>query len=466
MKWYLTALAGWVVGAGFVIAQGPLPPMPVPVTQDQLPTTPGPTVDAGPPRVFPKPPPGPDPVVAGPRLLPNDAASACESGIPAERCWINADYLLWRVKNAPLPVPLLTIGDPNTPAPFGFGALDAPNTSLLFGGNDLNFRGFSGSRLDAGVWLDADRKFGLDLGGFLLQQKSYLFQASSDNTGTPLLAVPFIDVVGGTPGESGIPVSFPASTAMGTPAQLTGSALFEARSQLWSAEASATFNALRDGGFSLDFLVGARYVSLQEDMQFTTTSTDLGASAPFGILTINGTAPAGATNTETTFDRFLAENRFYGGQVGARMTWAGRWLEMELLTKLAMGANQEKVAITGYTVLLSPSNQVLGTGSGGFFALPSNIGEYSRTHFTVIPEVGFNFGVHLTDWLTARFGYTFLYVNDVVRPGPQIDRVLNSSTQPLAPGFVQNATPARPGFAFSTSDFWAQGVNVGLEFKF
>jgi hypothetical protein len=460
MKWLWTALAGWVAGAGFVSAQNPV------VSPDQLPAAPMPALPNAPPPLIPlAPPPGPDPVVAGPRPIVTET-SVLECGSPAARWWLSSDYLYWAIKKAPLPVPLLTAGDPNTPAPFGFGALDAPNTVPLFGSTDLNFEGFSGARLDTGVWLDSERRFGLDLGGFVLQQKTYIFQASSDSTGTPLLAVPIFDVAGAMAGESAIPLSFPASTALGTPAQLIGSAEFVAHSQLWSAEASGMYNAWREAGFSLDFLLGFRHVGLQEDMQFTTSSTDLGASAPFGILPINGSTPGGATNTEMTFDRFLAENHFYGGQVGMHVTWSGRWLEMDLLTKVALGANQQKVSIDGVTVLVSPSNQVLGTGSGGFFALPSNGGEYSRTHFAVVPEVGFNFGIHLTEWMTARFGYTFVYINDVVRPGPQIDRVVNSDTQPISVSFNPNATPARPGFVFSSSDFWAQGVNFGLEFSY
>ena len=64
-------------------------------------------------------------------------------------------------------------------------------------------------------------------------------------------------------------------------------------------------------------------------------------------------------------------------------------------------------------------------------------------------------------------GYTMLYTNNVVRPGKQIDRSIND-TQSVAISedpAARLAGPARPSFKFNGSDFWAQGVNVGLEYK-
>ena len=49
----------------------------------------------------------------------------------------------------------------------------------------------------------------------------------------------------------------------------------------------------------------------------------------------------------------------------------------------------------------------------------------------------------------------------VARAGEQIDFVVNSNqVAPPIPG-----GPARPAFNFNGSDFWAQGLNFGLEFK-
>ena len=64
-------------------------------------------------------------------------------------------------------------------------------------------------------------------------------------------------------------------------------------------------------------------------------------------------------------------------------------------------------------------------------------------------------------------GYTFLYTNNVVRPAT---RSIAASIR-TEPRIHRQPTPAvrgsaQPSFRFSTSGFWAQGINVGLSFRF
>jgi hypothetical protein len=54
-------------------------------------------------------------------------------------------------------------------------------------------------------------------------------------------------------------------------------------------------------------------------------------------------------------------------------------------------------------------------------------------------------------------GYSFVYVNNLIRPGDTIDTT-------LAP--LGTALAVRPQRAFSTSDFWLHGINFGLEFRY
>jgi hypothetical protein len=63
------------------------------------------------------------------------------------------------------------------------------------------------------------------------------------------------------------------------------------------------------------------------------------------------------------------------------------------------------------------------------------------------------------------FGYQFLYWSRVARPGEQIDRVINPTQIPVFGG-NQLLGPARPEPLFTTTDFWAQGLNLGLEVRF
>jgi hypothetical protein len=77
-----------------------------------------------------------------------------------------------------------------------------------------------------------------------------------------------------------------------------------------------------------------------------------------------------------------------------------------------------------------------------------------------MPEFDVTIRYHLTDSLRFMLGYTFLYWSNTLRPGDQID--LQLSQLPPEPPAGQH----RPAVLLATDDFWAQGVNLGLEYRF
>ena len=68
---------------------------------------------------------------------------------------------------------------------------------------------------------------------------------------------------------------------------------------------------------------------------------------------------------------------------------------------------------------------------------------------------------------TQSVSYDVLYIGQVVRPGNQIDPYVNTNLVPsFAGGVLQPAgaaTPARPASPMNRTDFWAQGINAGVE---
>ena len=102
----------------------------------------------------------------------------CDGGPSNGRVWINAEYLLWWIKNGPAPVPLVTT-NPNSFA-FYWG-LNEPGTRVLFGGSnsDLDYHAFSGGRLTAGGWVDSESTLGTRVSGFLFESRPVNFAASS-----------------------------------------------------------------------------------------------------------------------------------------------------------------------------------------------------------------------------------------------------------------------------------------------
>ena len=355
--------------------------------------------------------------------------------------WGGADYLLWWVKGAPIPVPLVTTGDPNVGFPLvnSAGAIGQPSTRVLFGGSDVNFGAFSGMRFTLGGWLDDDQSVGVEGSGFLLERRANRFAAGSDSLGNPPLYIPAFNVQAGA--ERALAVSDPLR-------QFSGDVSVTSTLQLWGAEFNGIFNAWRGAGLEVSLLAGFRYADLSENLKIHNTTNDL--------LFLN---------TDVLTDQFGTRNQFYGGQLGSRVSWQRDRLSVDVTGKVALGATHQVVNIQGDITQSGPGAFAPGTFPGGIFTQPTNIGRRTANDFGVLPAVELKLAYQLTPRLRAFAGYDFMYWNQVVRPGNQIDRNINASQSPIFGGgaLVGQASPAP---LLSRTDFWAQGVSFGLEFKF
>jgi hypothetical protein len=130
-----------------------------------------------------------------------------------------------------------------------------------------------------------------------------------------------------------------------------------------------------------------------------------------------------------------------------------------------MGVSVERAGIDGWSNFSSSQAQNGMVGSGQL-ALPSNIGSFGQNRFAVVPETGINFGYALTRHIRLTFGYTLLYWSSVFRAGDQIDRGVNPTELAALVGQGTLTGPARPNFTFHNTDFWAQGLNFGLQFRY
>ena len=138
---------------------------------------------------------------------------------------------------------------------------------------------------------------------------------------------------------------------------------------------------------------------------------------------------------------------------------------VDLRGAVALGSTHEEIDIQGSTVITPPAGTPTSL-PGGLLALPTNIGQFSRDRFAVVPEVGLHVGYQVTNFARAFVGYSFLYCSNVVRAGDVIDRTVNLSQIPTTMGNGTLTGPARPAVLFKDTDFWAQGVDFGLEFRF
>ena len=369
-------------------------------------------------------------------LAPSENSSGVQiffSDNSRKRTWGGAEYLLWFLKDAPLPVPIATTvaGQAAIPAvPANVGALGVDSTQVL-SPNRLDAGAFSGMRFTAGRWLDCDNSIGAEVSGFLLPARSAVFTAQSSIQNGPALLVPFIDAAG-----------MANALAVGGMGQASGLINASDRTELWGIRADALFNVLQDDRRSVSLLVGFRYLNLADDLQ----------------MAFSATAPDGSNLTFN--DRFQTRNQFWGGSLGIRGQWNFDRLFVDLNAGIGLGVMHESVDINGQTVFNSPAASF--NGAGGFFSQPSNSGRRTSDVFAVLPEVGVRIGYDVTSALRIFCGYDILYVSNVVRPGDQIDPRLNLSQafgRPLV-------GPAAPVPLFNHTDLTIHGVSFGVALRF
>jgi hypothetical protein len=385
----------------------------------------------------------------------------CRPPCKHECFWITPSFIMaWTKPQAA--VPLVSTGFagvgtvPGDPIP---GALGQPNTVVLYETSSLQYGLMPGVRLDGGVWLDQDNRFSLEGSGFYLPQAHQRFSAASDVNGNPLITRPFFNPI--TAQEEAFIVS---SSGQGTaPQQIAGSINIGNTQTLWGAEINGRWHEPIGRYFQLQALAGVRYFGLRESLGIDETLTPLVGGNLSGLSFLAN--PVNPPQFLTTTDQFRTTNDFYGFQLGGALRWENPRFFFLAQAKAAVGVNQQSVAIAGNTLLFGPG-ALEGSAPGGILALPSNIGGHNRSMVSVLPEGGITAGVNITSWLSFQAGYTFLYLNNVVRPNSSIDRTVNPNFVPSDADFGALGGPARPAFQFHEEGFWVHMFNFGLSFHY
>lgn len=339
--------------------------------------------------------------------------------------WVRLDALLWWTKGAGVPALLTTSPDGTSQA--NAGVLGKSTTSVLLGNQELNNGFRPGGRIAFGTWLDTNDNFGIEFTYLGLGQSSQ--QLTWTSTGSPILARPYFNA------KSGVE----ASHLIAYPSVYQGSFSCLSTNEFHVGEVVTRWGIARAPGYRIELLAGYRYQRLLDNLSISDTAATASPGSTIQIL-----------------DQFQTQNDFNGGEVGIATEWHQcRW-SFETNLKLAVGNNRSRTAINGSTTTGAR------TLTGGLLALPSNIGVYDADQLSVIPELGVTCGYDLTCHLRATVGYSFIYWSNVARPGDQIDLNVDPSQ---FPGQGQT-TGYRPTFVQHNTDFWAQGINVGLDYRF
>jgi hypothetical protein len=381
--------------------------------------------------------------------------------------------------------------------------LDTSTATSTRGGYEFSDPNFGG-RLVFGTWLDSSRTFGVEIG------YSYLHLSNSVHVGSagePELAIPTVNGDTGKPSafpiaQSGVPVI--SSTFINTTPdvfvglyqnilydRIAGQARLSVTGDMQNIGANAVLAVVSQPDYHLAFTAGPRFVQLDEDLRLSIDRTEnyQHTNAFPKALGLPGIAnvPNDVIEIVSRLDQFDTQNRFYGGQVGTRgEVSAGRAL-FGFDLGIAVGDMEETVSIAGQNAaitqttappqhiirlagipLLRPSGPVVthtvySAGPTGLFAQPTNAGSTTRNVLAFIPQGNLRFGYRLSDSVTATLGYSFLYINDVARPGEQIDYAVH----PGSVGYPYTSGGAvRPLPQIHGSDFWVQGVELGLAVRY
>lgn len=350
------------------------------------------------------------------------------------RFYLRAEYLLWWLKRDHVP-PLVTTG----PATIPTGLLGSPTTTIL-SSSSLGNDSYSGVRLTAGFWLDDCQSCGIELGGFILGRRD-----NNHTFNNPVLARPFFNLNTGM--QDSEVASFPGVS--------TGTISVNNRTNFGGFNTDVRHKLCCSCWYRVDLLAGFRYLNLDE--QLTITEQGVDTNSPLLQPALRGA-------TFVNIDSFHARNQFYGGEVGLEAEFRRGNFFVDVRGKIALGDTQETLEINGIQRVAGPAGVFV--ARGGLLAEPSNIGRYTRDSFSVVPEVGLDVGYQVTDNFRVFVGYSFLYWSRVLRPGQQIDTAIDVSQIPFGPGGVAPTGLNRPAALLKQTDFWAQGINVGAEFRY
>lgn len=382
-------------------------------------------------------------MVAGPSQTCGEewgCSSECEIGVCPDpfrsRFWFSGEYLMWWGKSSNLP-PLATTSVAGT-ARNQAGILGLPGTSTLIGGRGVDLGIRSGARFTLGCWMSPYRDEAFEATYlFFGSGKMNYKQTSNDHS---ILARPFYNAQAFQ--QDAVILAYPN--------EQTGWLDAAVSNELASLALLYRKVVVRGYNGQLDFLAGYRYGRFAENLAVdsSTTFTSRGGVLPIGTVF-------------DTSDWFGAENEFHGGELGISAKTRHRRLSFEFLAKLALGGTRSCLRVDGSTTVAVPGVAPVAY-TDGMLALPTNSGTSRQSGFSAIPELGINVGYDLTPRLKATFGYTFLYWSRVVRPADQIDMNLNPTQFP--PGALVGY-PA-PEAKFIVSDYWAQGLNFGLDYRY
>ena len=415
-------------------------------------------------------------------LLRRPGVGMCESSLCRNaKVWASAQSVFSFQKSRRLPT-LVTSSPAGPPATSQLqaGVLGLPTTTIRFGDNNFDNNPQLGFGGELGLWLQRfDGRKGVGVAFTYLPEDEIGFTTSSN--GSPILARPFFDTLN----------NVQASQLVAYPGLVNGQVNIKGGTEIRSGElflrhqigacprtprlfflAGEVGTCLRyalnlpcmhrvpgvrhlGGGVCnvltsmpetrLDLITGLRFTRIDDRLLVNNS-----------LISLDPAFLGQVGTTLDAFDLFDTRNEFHGSTIGMKsVSRYGCWT-LSLAGKVALGRMRQEVTIDGQTVTSLPG-VVDSTSEGGLLAQPGqNIGNYERTRFGVNPEAQISLSYDLTCRLRLGAGYQFMYWNDIVVAGDQVN---------LAMDITQSQINDDP-FEFHQTDHFVHAATLFLHWNY
>jgi hypothetical protein len=370
-----------------------------------------------------------------------------ESNPLLARGFVDGEFLLWWAKGFNIPI----LGTTSTNG--GFGFLGQPGTVPILGPGTLFDTVRPGLRLRAGMWVDDCHSCAIDGSFFFLGRltaDSTLTSATIPTITRPIFSPnPVPGIPGTIIGETG--------QAVAVPGILAGALSAHAESVLWGFDANVRKCLFSCCDTQATWFFGYRNLNISESLAITENINVIGPGGT-RVFPINPVGTAVVVQ-----DRFATDNHFNGVQVGA--TYERRWgrVNLDARASVALGDTHQELNINGFQEVTQPG-QPPALFRGGLLAAGPNLGSFTRDRFSVAPEATVNLGYWVLPRLKLYAGYNFLFWSNVIRPGDQIDHVVDLTFVPNSPP-VAASGQLHPQPLFRQSNLWVTGVQFGVEWR-
>lgn len=364
------------------------------------------------------------------------------------RFFVSGEYLLWWMPGFATPI----LGTTNANAALN-GFLGEPGTTTILGPGPFLDSTRQGFRVRAGAWWE-EAGCGVDTGFFFLGNRSRDAAFGPDQF--PLITRP---IFAPNPMPNGQPVG-ESGEAVSVPGVLRGALSARGESRLWGIDVNLRKCWFAECDRRAEWFVGYRHLNLRERLTISEDITVIGDGTARGVAV---TDPVGTR--VLVQDDFQTRNSFHGAQFGVRYERRfGAW-DLDARASVSLGTSAQALTISGYQARQQPNGAPMFFRNGGLLAAQTNIGRFTRDRFSVVPELTLNAGYWVTPSVRVFAGYNLLVWTNVIRPGEQIDRVVDVTFVPNGPLMAVPSGMNRPRPTLAPRDLVVNGVQFGVDWR-